>query len=233
MPLTIHCSLSYHESKIETLPVFANGVSLGVYGNPTVFDPKGAMPPPYSQADFTTFITNEETAYAAYKQGGKAQKPAFNAARTALMGGLDKMATYVDAIANGDENIIMLAGFVPTGLIGGAAKMASPLAPQLVKVENGASTGELNAECESYHLNHHYGCIVSEGKPLSSGTKLNAQGQIIIDPAQTNRIFIDVNNERKKKFTGLTKGTDYFFYFYVVNTGGVSPLSVAVDKMSL
>ena len=62
---------------------------------------------------------------------------------------------------------------------------------------------------------------------------LNQQGQLIINAGQTFRILHDLNNERKKKFTGLTKGTDYFFYFYVVNSGGVSPLSVVVDKMSL
>lgn len=233
MPQTIHCSLSYHETKIENLPTFANGVSQGVFGNPLVFKPAGVPPPPFAQAAFNVLIANEETAYAAYKQGGKAQKAAFNIARAALMAALDKMAVYVDTIANGDENIILISGYTPTSGLGGVvAKMAPPTAPQTVVVTNGVSTGEINAECESFHVGHHYGCIVSEGQKLT-GVTLNQQGQLIIDAATTNRIFHDVNDSRKKKFTGLQKGTDYYFYFYVVNSASVSPLSVAVDKMSL
>ena len=235
MSQTIHCSLSYHNDPIESLPTFASGVRQGIANNPTVFDPKGNVPPPITDNQFDLLISTEQGTYATYKNGGQAQKPAFTVARAALIAGLDKTAEYVDSIANGDANIIILAGYKPTGIAGGGltAKMAAATAPQTVKVTNGVSTGELDAECETFHAGHHYGCVVSEGQPLSSGTKLNAQGQLIIDPQQTNRIIIDVNGERKKKFTGLTKGTDYFFYFYVVNSGGVSPLSVVVDKMSL
>lgn len=234
MSQTIHCSLSYHEKKIETLPVFATEVSQGVFGNPTTFKLTGTPAIPFTQAAFNALISNEQTAYAAYKQGGNAQKPAFNIARTALMGGLDKMAIYVDSVANGDANVIILSGFEPTSGAGGATlAKTKATAPQTVKVTNGVSTGEIDAECESFGTGHHYGCIVSEGQALSASTKLNAQGQLMIDPNQTHRIILDLNSDRKKRFTGLTKGTDYYFYFYVVNTGGVSPLSVVVDKMSL
>ncbi len=228
MPQTIHCSLVYHDLKIETVPTFANGVSQGVYQNSTIFTTT-----PFKEDDFNKLITDEEASYAAYKQGGKAQKANFNIARSALFAALDSMANYVDSVANGDENIIMLSGFVPTTGTGGiAAKIAQATAPQKVVVSNGISSGEIDAECESFHTGHHYGCIVSEGQKLN-GVTLNPQGQLIIEAATTNRIFHDVNDSRKKRFTGLTKGVDYYFYFYVVSSGGVSPLSVAVDRMSL
>ena len=227
MPDRIHSGLGYHNYSGSNLPVFGGGVQLGIKNNPTVFDPTKV---PVADTQFTTLISNEETTYAAYKKGGMAQKPAYLTARAALMAALDNTAVFVDNIANGDEKIIIMAGYKPTNSTTG--NPVKPTAPQTITITNGVSTGELNAECESFGIEHIYGCIVSAGVPLPAGITITATGQLIIPAGQTNVIIHDVTVQRKKQFTGLTKGVDYYFYFYVSNTEGVSPLSVAVSKMS-
>jgi len=228
MPDRIHCGFGYHNYSGSNLPIFGGGVQQGIKNNPTVFDPTKA---PVTDTQFTTLISNEENTYAAYKKGGMAQKPAYLTARAALIAGLDSTAIFVDNIANGDKNIIILAGYKPTNATTG--NPVKPTAPQTITVTNGVSTGELNAECETFGTNHIYGCIVSPGMPLAAGITISATGQLLIPGGQTNLIILDINTQRKKQFTGLTKGVDYYFYFYVSNAEGVSPLSVAVSKMSL
>jgi len=230
MPNKVQCSLNYHKASAEHLPVFGLGVRQGIKNNPTVFDPAKTPAPPVTDAQFETLISNDEETYAAYKKGGSAQKPAYLAARSALMAALDNTAVYVDTIANGDENIIILAGYKPTYT--SKNKSTVPTAPQKVTAKQGLSTGEMITECETFGTGCHYGCIASEGQPLPSGTAITANGLLFLPAGLTNRIVFNLTGERVKKFTGLTKKVDYYFYYFVINAAGVSPLSVGVEKMS-
>jgi len=230
MPNKVQCSLSYHQASAEHLPVFGLGVKQGIKNNPTVFDPAKTPAPPVTDTQFETLIGNDEETYAAYKKGGSAQKPAYLAARSALITALDDTAVYVDTIANGDENIITLAGYTPTYV--SKNKPTVPTAPKKVTAETGDSTGEMITECETFDKNCQYGCIVSEGQPLPAGIAITADGLLFLPAGLTNRIIFNLNRERVKKFTGLTKRVDYYFYYFVINAAGVSPLSEGVEKMS-
>ena len=84
-----------------------------------------------------------------------------------------------------------------------------------------------------------YGCILVAGQPLPDGVSLNGSGRLIarggkaMNALAQHEIFIiiDLNKSRKKHFTGLKKGVDYYFYFYAGNSAGVSQLSEKVELM--
>ena len=75
-----------------------------------------------------------------------------------------------------------------------------------------------------------FGCIVTEGAPLPPWLTITPDGKIVFikgsDPVpQYDSIRIDLTTQRVKHFTGLTRGSTYYFYYWVVNAAGVSPLS--------
>ena len=226
----IHVSLSYHHIHLDVLDVFGVGVRNGIFGNNPPF-----VASPLTQPQLQLLIDNYINKRGAYVQGGLAQKGLFLASKTALIAGLDSVADYVDVTANGDANIITLAGFVPTspGGIAGHAPLQSA-APQL---KRGAS-GEMFAEIPVVAGADNYGCIVFAGMPMPSQISLNAVGQLVVantKDANPNPIqpeppigivaFFDLNKNRKKKFVGLQPHVVYYFYFYTSNASGVSPIS--------
>ena len=181
---------------------------------------------PVKDADLGILITKESDSYIAYKRGGIDQFPAWDTDHKALIVGLDSNAEYIDGVAKGNVNIIILSGYDHTSTQ--TIWSVKPIQPQAVVLTSGTSlpSGEMEIECETFHNGTFtYGCIVSEGMPLPAGWLLNPQGQFEITPGALNRIFHDVNNQRKKRFVGLKKGVEYFFYYYVTNSAGVSVLS--------
>ena len=229
--------MSFHKSKVNDLPIFAIGVRDGIYLNPDPFDA-----PPITELNFQKLIDTYTNKRGAYENGGSAQKGPYQAARQALLDGLDQMAVYVDLVAKGDENIILLGGYVPSK--GNRSETPSPVQPTGVSVKRGEASGILIAECENQSVAISYGCIVTVNQPLPANVVLNANGQLIFSdtepspPAGTMALstalisgLIDFNPGRKKKFKNLIPGLTYYFVFYAANATGVSPFSESKSIM--
>ncbi len=109
-----------------------------------------------------------------------------------------------------------------------------------VKVVRGV-TGELVTSCPGVEGARYYGCMMLEGGPLPEGIGISPDGKLIAEwnkpdtPAAEPSVTsfqIDLTPQREKHFTGLTPGNTYYFYYYVVNTAGVSPLSAVVSMVA-
>jgi hypothetical protein len=222
-------SLSFHILSPDLFDTFAVGIRDGIYGNPTEF-----ATPPITQISLQALIDDYINKRAAYKQGGKAQKGPYLAARTALMAALDLLAGYVNELADGNADLIWLSGYAPTKA--NSSVVPVPGIPQLRELARGA-TRELFAECKPVNYADYYGCILIQGMPLPPFIGLNGNGQLeaiaiesdIPDeykPVNGSIVAaFDLTKSRRKHFVGLLKGIDYYFYFYAVNATGVSPLS--------
>lgn len=220
---TIRCSVSYHRMKVNDFPVFAIGVRDGIYGNAGTF-----TTPPLLQTDLQAMIDTYNNTRGAYEQGGMAQKGPYQAAKQALNGGLDTLSAYVDTVALGDENVILLSGFVPTK--GNASETPFPTKVTGVKLKRG-DTGELLAECDPMDYAVSYVAILTKDTPIPADVKIddNGQLQIAIDngdqPAYLPQIFIDFNQTRKKSFSSLQPGAFYYIVFFAINASGVGSFS--------
>lgn len=183
--------------------------------------------PPVPPATLTTQITAYSNTYSAYKRGGLDQKPAFEAAKATLLNSLTENAEYVDEVADGDEAVIVAAGYVPTKTTN--TPKPAPSKPTGVTAKRGEAIGEMFVECPAVDHAEFYGLIVTQGAPLSSVTFSN--GQIIFDgPNAVNGI--DVNKARKKHLQGMVPGTMYYFYMWATNSAGVSAPSDVVQLMA-
>ena len=226
----IRSELGFHELTGKNLSSFATGVNEGVANNPDVFDPAKTPAPPLTHTLMLGYITTFDAAFNAFDKGGTAQKPAYDTATEVIMACLNKYVVYVDNIADGDPKIIIKAGFKPTHELPKQATV-TPGQPKEVKVVAGDVSGVLILECESFLLNHHYICFAVEGGTFPPGMQTDAGGMFIIPATFTNKVIINLTNGRKKTFSGLTKGVEYYFYYVVINAAGVSALSVVVSKM--
>ena len=222
-----HCSAGYHEESASDLAVSASNVQVATETNSTLFPAS-----PVTKAEWLVLIAALVTFYGNYKKGGINAKPDYITSRGNVMAAMDKTAFYVESIALGDSKIIIKGGYIPTSITA-LQKTDVEIAPEKVVVKSGTSTGISTAYCETFGPDHNYGCVVSEGQPLAANVFINPEGQLIIPLGQTNTIIHDINKQREKKFSGLKKGVDYYYYFYVVNTIGASPLSTAVMLMSI
>ena len=222
----IHCGTGYHYASPSDLANEATKVREGAKN--IVLFPKTAV----TDEIWATIISEYVSSYATYQQGGITQKQPYLICRAVILQAMDKTADSVDIVANGDPKTIILGGFVPT-YITPNQKAGEEAAPVVLNVKTGASTGIMFASCETFGPYHNYGCIVCEGNALSDNVYINTDGQLIFPLGQTSNIILDVSHSREKKFTGLKKGVDYYFYFYVVGMKSVSPLSIAVVMMSI
>src|SRR5687768_15432967 len=104
--MKVHVSLRYHELAIDDLPSFALGVKTGIYTH----DPSVVIDDaPMSLAEFQLHIAAFINTRATYEAGRLAHKGDFLRAHHALMQGLDKLAAFVEDIADGNEVIIILS----------------------------------------------------------------------------------------------------------------------------
>ena len=231
----IRCRLNYHILKIDEIDLFSVIIRNGIYNNPLIF-----LTPPILQAAFQLLIDDFITKRAAYKAGGSAQKGPYNEAKIALMAALDSLSAYVDTVALGNANTITLAGFVPTK--GSSTPINPPTQPQGATLSRGLP-GELYADCTPSAGVDGWGGLLVANNPIPDGMGINELGQIVVlsdlpsmpisapGPTPLSIQFIqDLNKARRKKFTGLSIGTTYYFYMWAMNAGGVSPLSVVVSK---
>ena len=165
-----------------------------------------------------------------------AQKPAWNAANQALMDALVQTAQYVDTLVNGDENVVILAGYRPSKAY--PSNVAKPTKVQGVTLKRDAEvSGKLIADCTAQAGVNAYVCILTQGSPMPPNIVISEQGQMVIEedlnpaPPPANaaanniRTIIDFNQNRRKEFTGLLPLTTYYAVFFGINAGGVGSLS--------
>lgn len=230
----IRCSLAYHETPNDQLKTFASGVAGGYYANNPPFTVL-----PLSLIDFQALIDDYDTKYDAYEKGGEAQKGPFLISKAALMDALDLLSAETDKVADGDEAVIILAGFTPTKAPGETVKPGQTT----VTVKRGIAN-ELISTCALLEGAKHYGCIVTEGAPLPEDIIIDGNGRIVWSansspspgpgplPGPTpTRVFLDFTDQREKHFTDLVHDTTYYFYYYAVNAKGVGPLSEVVSMV--
>ena len=220
--------MSYHYLRLDTIDVFATEVRDGIYNNALTFPS-----PPISISSYQTLIDTYLNTRAAYQLGGRGNKGPFQAAKTALMAGMDELSAYVNTIAQGDENIILISGFLPTK--SNTTPANPPAVPGAPKVTRGGS-GVLLAEVEPVPGAEFYGYVVTVNTPKPEDININAAGQIVGEeeeegaPAATATrasiyMIMDFNKSRKKTFSGLPLRTNFYFYFYCGNVRGVSQFS--------
>lgn len=229
-------SFAYHRLKLDLIDVFAIGVRDGIFNNPVTFST-----PPVNQTAFQALIDAYVNTRGAYKMGGLAQKPAFEQAKNNLMKGLDSTADYVNGVANGNELIIILAGYTPTKTTqSNAPAPQQPTGVSLVR----ANTGELLSECDNQPVADTHLAFLTPNAPIPANISISGTGQLVVTsamqgpqgvqgsnaPAQVDFI-IDLNKNRKKKFMGLTPGTTYFVTYVAINAQGVSSFSAPASCM--
>lgn len=229
-------SFAYHRLKLDLIDVFAIGVRDGIFNNPVTFSA-----PPVNQTAFQALIDAYVNTRGAYKMGGKAQKPAFEQAKINLMKALDSTADYVTGVANGNELLIILAGFTPTK--SNQSTVPPPVQPTGVRLTR-SNTGELLSECDNQPVVDTYLAFLTPNAPIPLNISISGTGQLVVTsgmqgpqgaqgsntPAQVEFI-IDLNKNRKKKFMGLTPGTTYFITYVAINAQGVSPFSASASCM--
>lgn len=219
-----YCMMSYHRSTVSELDTFSNGVENGVYSNITIF-----LEPPFNQAAFAANKDSFAIAAAEYATYGNTKKVAFQEARETLINTLDALAAFVDETASGNESIILLAGFVPS-----SASLQNNLPLEKINyfvLKRTENSGEVVVEIPaiSGYGNINYHCICIESKELENHYITN--GQLKLD-TKDNNVVLDSNKSRRKIFTRLTPGTNYYFYVYATNTVSVSSLSDAKTLMA-
>jgi len=229
MPHRSECSYGYHFYSHLDFNTFSAGVRLGLFKSPKLFPPADS---PVEDSILLGLITTMDSDYIGYEKGGSDQKQIYLTSKGFVMDAVNKIAPWVNTIANGDPKIIISAGYEATYSTPAQKGSTELAAPVDVKVETGKSTGLMSSECESFGINHFYGCIVSVGKPLLNVT-MDLNGQLRFPANMDGAIIHDLSHNRKKNFAGLTKGVDYYFYWYVIGTGGVSQLSKVVVMTSI
>jgi len=185
--------------------------------------------PTVSVAAMQTAIHNYTVTLNAYRRGGLDQKSAFANAKTNLLNALESNAAYVDSIANGNEDLIVKAGYLPTRLT--KTRLAPPAKPSGVKATRGEASGMLVLQCAVQKTAEVYGAIIAEGAPLTYANFSN--GRLTVPPGTTHQIIVDTNRMRKKIFTGLTPGTIYHCYMFCSNRNGSSTLSDGISVMAV
>ena len=214
----------YHNMSYDLFLALCIAVAIGIDTHPVQFDYTKPTKPPYTKAEFQAFIDSFTGTHSEYKQGGRSQKPAAEKAYKIMLFGMDKVADYVDEIADGDEGTIIISGFEVAYGSEPGQKPAAPGTP-IVKAARAEAAGEIDVECDVFGRDAKYTCIISEEKPLHADTTNSPDGKLFIPPGNTNRIFFMMDIHRKKKITGLKRGVDYWIYFIVSNTAGTSPIS--------
>ena len=222
-----HVSRDFHQFSPHPLITHAGVVRLGIKNNPNTFSYTAPVKPPHTDVEFEGFITLATDSYNNWTQGGRAQKALMEKDLVVIMNTLNEYAPYVDTIADGDEATIVLSGFNVADGVHPASKQTTPGTP-VVNAVRAEASGEIDSETTVYDRAV-YGCLVSEDKSLDVNTTITAGGQLIIPPGQTNRIIHLVDIHRKKKIVGLTKGKNYWIYYYVSNTAGTSQLSTGFE----
>lgn len=192
-------------------------VSKGILDNVAVF-----VAPGFTAAEAKAIYDALVGAQSAYKKGGSSQETPYKTALVNAIAFLDKLALMVEGVAKGNAGIIIQSGFEPTST--NIMHVSLPVQVQSITQSKLTVETEIELECEAYEDGVNYICVMLAAMFLPADFSVNNQGLITIPPCTTT-IFIDASKQRKKKFTGLTSGVRYYFYYIVVNTAGASVIS--------
>jgi len=214
------CRLSFHRFVKEKLAGFANGVKDGIFKNITVF-----ISPPFASDELANSITEYITAMNIYNANGKNYKTAYLNSKEKLMFSLDKLAAYVNEIANGDPSIITLAGFEATAGTSQSAPVLGKILIVEVIVSNVGGQVILETPAITGKGVTGYGLILVSGAPLSVENNDNDTLNIVASEGQ--KIIFTLSKGKRKVVNGLDSSLTYYGYMYAVNATGVSPLSDA------
>jgi hypothetical protein len=212
------CKVNYRSFRGLKLSGFAEGVKNGLYANPSVFGT-----PPIAADEYAAVEKNYNLSWTDYKTYGITKKTAYGEATNKLIGVFDRLALYVNSVANGDASRITLAGFEPT-------TQGSQAAPILEKIETVTVTpsvvsGQVFIETPAIVGQgvSGYGLILKSGAPFTSQDFVDGQLNITVEAGENIRL--DFNKSRKKVINGLDSNITYIGYMYAVNASSVSPLS--------
>ena len=213
----IVCRLDYHKFSTSSLDTFVIEVRNGIFTNAGTF-----TTPPFLETEYEIVQEKYNNAASDYAQYGLTKKVAFIDAKEDMIQTLDKLAAYVDTVANGNVSTIALSGFVPT------SDVVHPTAP-LGKIDSfEISLTKISGEVSvvippfSNQTGVNYICVCVEDKPLVNSSIINGRLTVSSDDGS---VSIDCNRSRQKMFTGLTPGTKYYFYAFAINATNVAPLS--------
>lgn len=221
MSYIIICSREYHKGTIIEVQDLITEVSTGILAYPLKFTAA-----PFTKLESDAVVSEFISCKNAFHNGGKAQEPAWNKAFADGIQFLDKTADYVDGVAKGDADIITLSGHKPIH-VNGRVPAQIPGEVLVITHIKDSSRGQIIVESEKMGDNVHYGCIMVQGMPLPAGFSIDDKGLMIFPPC-TAKIYHSVSNQKKKNFTNLVTGVDYYIYFYVVNAAGAGPISTAL-----
>ncbi len=214
------CRLSFHRYGKEKLAGFAGGVKNGIYNNETVF-----VSPPLTSSELSHLMEDYIAAMNIYNANGKNYKTGYLVAKDKLMAGLDKLAAYVNEIANGNESVITLAGFEATANVSHAAPELGKIITVEVIVSNVGGQVILETPDIRGKGVTGYGLILVSGEPLSVE---NYDNDIVnIKSGDGQNIIFSLDKGKRKVVNGLDSTLTYYGYMYAVNATSVSPLSDA------
>ena len=216
----IRCRLDFHDYSNRDLIQFCTQVSNGIYNGSTTF-----ATPTVTHVLFGAAFTKYANAVARYENAPKIEKTAMETARREMLDVLELLRIYVDQLANGDESLINLSGFVPT------KSMVSKSAPLVVQesfdVRRTTNLGEVEVVIhkQSGYDVLWYFAICSSISDLPPSVVKNGVFKV---PSGSETMLICFANGRTKVFSNLTTGKMYYFYVVAANSISVSPLSSPV-----
>jgi len=190
----------------------ALAMSAAIFGLPLVFT--GTKP--YTALQITGLVNTFNTAKANYKVGGLLFKPAYLAAKLALLNCILAFGPYVDSIALGDETISDMSTLPNNKPIDYVALILAGLKATFITGTKGVISGQLVTNCKSIASGVGYFAILSEGAQLMAGFTITSNGQVCIPEGMTNRVFINVTASRRKIFNNLLPNTQYYLTYVLI-----------------
>ena len=209
--------------KVDEIGGKALAMSAAIFGLSLVFT--GAKP--HTAAEILALVTTYNSAKGEYKVGGLLMKPAYLAASAALLDCILDFAPYVDGIANGVEVTSDLSTLPNNKPVDYAALIAAGGKATGVKGVIGLAL-QIVSDCIAFGTGVSYFVILSETLQLPDGFTISSSGQVCMPAGMTNRDFVNVTKNKKKRFSNLTPNTQYYLYYVLVYGETVGLMSAPV-----
>ena len=199
-------------TKVGELANMATLMSAAIFGNLIVFF--GSKP--FTTVEILAFITEYNSRKSDFEVGGLLQKPAYMAAKKALINCILSFGEYVDTIALGDLVILALST-LPTDedTVDIKALIAAGSKAEDVKAKQGI-TGQMKTTCKAFGKGVSYLLVISEGGPLPAGVTISSKGLLKIPGGTTNSIYVDTTKGKNKILYGLTPGVLYHICYVLI-----------------
>jgi len=210
----------YHYFKKNVFGIFVIQILNGLFQYILLFPT-----PPVTKAAFSSAVTAYNTASDNYSAGGKGFKAPYDGAYAVLLGMLDQLLDYLNAIPNLTPEIIGFSGFHENNHGGGAV---NPLLQAILHLLKKCGGGVMEIEYNVVVGAEYYGMFLVVGSPLPTETTF-VDGVLTLPSGTIPAIIHNFTKQRVKRFSNLIVGVTYHVYCYSGNTVTVSPLSVGTD----